>query len=252
LAERNEEVEAFVYIVSHDLRAPLVNLQGFAKELDASCRELEGVLENVPLATGVRDRLRPILDDGIRGALRYISASTTKFQRLIDALLVLSRSGRQEYRSEEVDVEWLVKSTLDSLRQSIDECHAGVAVGTLPRASGDVTAIGQVFSNLVGNALKYHAPERAPVIEIGGQREQTMAHYWIRDNGAGIPAPVQRRLFQVFQRFHPDLAPGEGMGLAIVKRVVEKHGGKVWADSQEGIGTTFHLTLPAAKAEATP
>ena len=118
-------------------------------------------------------------------------------------------------------------------------------MSALPPALGDDTAIGQIFANLIGNALKYLQPGRPGVVEIGGETQDGMAHYWVRDNGAGIPASARSRLFSVFQRFHPKLASGEGMGLAIVKRVVERHGGKVWAEGQEGIGTTFHLTLPA-------
>jgi signal transduction histidine kinase len=120
-----------------------------------------------------------------------------------------------------------------------------VTVDALPGALGDVTAIGQVFSNLISNALKYQQPGRPGRIGIGGKYEDGVAHYWVRDNGVGIPASAEQRLFQVFQRFHPDLAPGEGMGLAIVKRIVERHGGKVWAEGEEGVGTTFNVTLPS-------
>lgn len=246
LAEKNEEVEAFVYIVSHDLRAPLLNLQGFSKELDTSCGELEQALRGVELPPAVAQRVDSIQRDGIGGALRYISASAAKFQRLIDALLTLSRTGRQSYGSEDVDVREVVATTLDSLRQSIEVRGATISVTSMRRAKGDQTAIGQVFSNLVSNALAYLHPGRSGLIEIGSQPEDGMVHYWVRDNGSGIPPGAQRRLFQVFQRFHPAMAPGEGMGLAIVKRVVERHGGRVWADSTEGVGTTFHLTLPAA------
>jgi signal transduction histidine kinase len=244
LAKRNEEVEAFVYTVSHDLRGPLVNLQGFSKELDTSCRDLREKLHTATPARDLDSSIRAILEQDIPGSLRFISASTTKFQRLIDALLTLSRYGRQEYRSDDIDVAAVVGATLDSLKQSIDRAGATVSVKALPNATGDSTAIGQVFSNLIGNAVNFLQPGRPGLIEIGGEREDTSSHYWVRDNGAGIPASAERRLFQVFQRFHPELARGEGMGLAIVKRIVERHGGKVWVQSQEGVGTTFHLTLP--------
>jgi signal transduction histidine kinase len=244
LARRNEEVEAFVYIVSHDLRGPLVNLQGFSKELDTSCRELQEKLHTATPGRDMEESIRAILEQDIPGSLRFISASTTKFQRLIDALLTLSRYGRQEYRSEDIDVDALVGATLDSLKQSIDRAGAKVSVNALPTATGDATAIGQVFSNLIVNAVNFLRPGRPGLIEIGGEKEDTSSHYWVRDNGAGIPASAGRRIFQVFQRFHPELAQGEGMGLAIVKRIVERHGGKVWMESQVGVGTTFHLTLP--------
>ena len=245
-ARKSEEVEAFVYIVSHDLRAPLVNLQGFSKELQASCQELQSKLRTASLPAVIEKEIDTILEEGISGSLRFISASTTRFQRLIDALLLLSRSGRQEYRSDEVDVQALVSTIVDSLRQSIEESGALVDIDALPAARGDITAIGQVFGNLIGNAVKYRHRGRALRIGVGGEANNGMAHYWVHDNGAGFPPSAQRRLFQVFQRFHPDVATGEGIGLAIVKRVVERHGGKVWAESREGEGTTFHLTLPSA------
>jgi len=245
LAKKNEEVEAFVYIVSHDLRAPLVNLQGFSAELTRSCRELQEQLAQANLSPPVQEALRPLLVEDIPASLRFISASTTKFQRLIDALLALSRYGRQPYVAFPVDVRALVETTLDSLQQSIVRSETKVVLGDLPGAKGDATAIGQVFSNLIINALNYLEPGRAGLLEIGGQIEGQMVQYWVKDNGSGMPAAARGRLFQVFQRFHPERAQGEGMGLAIVKRVVERHGGKIAAESEEGVGTTFRLTLPA-------
>jgi PAS domain S-box-containing protein len=244
LAQKNEEVEAFVYIVSHDLRTPLVNLQGFSKELEMSCARLREKLKTDD------PEVRAILEDEIPGALRFISASTHKFERLINALLGLSRTGRREYRNEAVDLAALVGTTLDSLRGTIEKTGARVAVGSLPTAWGDATSLGQVFSNLIANALSYLKPGRPGLIEIGGERaEQAMNRYWVRDNGVGIPATARERVFQVFQRFHPELAPGEGMGLAIVKRVVERHGGKVGVETREGEGTTFSFTLPSRELQ---
>jgi PAS domain S-box-containing protein len=246
LAQKNEEVEAFVYSVSHDLRAPLVNIQGFASEISLSCGSLEENLRCAALPPDIETAVLTIVREDIGGALRYISASTTKFQRLIDTLLLLSRTGRQEVRIEDADVRTIVDSTILSLRQMIQSSGADVIVEPLPRIEGDITAIGQIFSNLISNALKYLRPGRPGRIVVGGEILNGAAHYWVRDNGAGISASGKRRLFQAFQRFHPDLASGDGMGLAIVKRIVERHGGRVWAESEEGVGTTFHLELPTA------
>jgi PAS domain S-box-containing protein len=247
LAQKNEEVEAFVYIVSHDLRTPLVNLQGFSKELERSCQDIRKEFQSAGLPADTEKRIRVILDEDIPGALRYISASTNKFERLINALLGLSRSGRQTYHYELLDMQALVGTTLDSVRQSIEKTGVTVKLAELPKSWGDSTAIGQVFSNLVVNALNYLKPGRPGEVAIGGEAQDLMNHYWVRDNGVGIPASAQERLFHVFQRFHPEMAPGEGLGLAIIKRVVERHGGKVWTQTQEDVGTTFHLTLPRQK-----
>ena len=249
LARKNEEVEAFVYIVSHDLRAPLVNLQGFSRELELSCGELETTLAGAELAPETAGTLRSIIEDGIGGALKYIGSSVSKFERLINALLLLSRTGQQEYRMERIDTASLVASTVDTYRQTIDACAATVSIGDLPDACGDVTALGQVFANLLDNALKYLHAERPGIIEIGGVAEEADLRFWVRDNGAGIPDAVRPKLFQVFQRFHPELASGDGIGLAAIKRIVERHGGRMWAESTVDQGSTFHFTLPAPKTE---
>jgi PAS domain S-box-containing protein len=243
LGRKNQEVESFVYIVSHDLRSPLVNLQGFSKELELSCDELRENLAPVLSKMADKARIESILCQDIPGSLRYIVASTSKFERLIDALLELSRHGRHVYRSEELNMGALVQTTLDSMRSSIDSSGAQVTVGEIPNAYGDATALGQVLANLIGNALKYLQPGRPGQIEVGGQAEDSVPHFWVRDNGAGIPESAKPRLFQVFQRFHPSLAAGEGMGLAVVKKIVERHGGTIWAEGEEGVGTTFHFTL---------
>jgi PAS domain S-box-containing protein len=241
LRHKNEEVEAFVYIVSHDLRAPLVNLIGFARELDTSCARLRNLLERCAPCS---NEILEILDTDLPSAIHFITQSSLKFERLIDALLSLSRYGRQIYRVERLDVEDLVTNAVATFQQSIAEAGAQVEVGQLPPVEADLTALGQVFSNLIGNSLKYRSPERPLKVEIGGQVEGVAVKYWVRDNGLGIPESGKERLFQVFQRFHPQKAEGDGMGLAIVHRIVERHGGKIWAEGEEGNGTGFYFTIP--------
>jgi light-regulated signal transduction histidine kinase (bacteriophytochrome) len=241
---KNVEVEAFVYIVSHDLRAPLVNVQGFVRELEESCKHLKAVIQTCPQWQQCWPGVQPVLDDEIAGALHFISASATKFERLINALLGFSRQGRQVYQLARINVLELVTSAVATFQQLITEAGAEVEVGYLPSVTADATALGQVFSNLIGNALKYRSPQRPLKIEVGGQVEGAIVHYWVRDNGLGIPEFGKAKLFQVFQRFHLQQAEGEGMGLAIAHRIVERHGGKIWAVSQEGEGTTFHFSLP--------
>jgi PAS domain S-box-containing protein len=247
LRHKNEEVEAFVYIVSHDLRAPLVNLMGFSRELQASCVQLKALIESCALPDAVSAGVFEILDAEMPSAVHFISQSSLKFERLIDALLNLSRYGRQIYQIVEVDVEEVVASAIAILQQAIAEAGAGVEVGRLPPATADATALGQVFSNLIGNCLKYRSPDRPLKVEVGGDADEGNVHYWVRDNGLGIPDAVKSRLFQVFQRFHPQRAQGEGMGLAIAHRIVERHGGRIWAESRDGEGATFHFLLPMTR-----
>jgi PAS domain S-box-containing protein len=247
LARRNEELEEFVYVVSHDLRAPLVNLQGFSGELETGCKRLEAMLQSAEVPEALKRALLEVANEDIRGAIKFIKASTVRFERLIDALLTLSRTGRHGYKSELIDIQAGVRDILDATRVQIDKAGAQVTVGKLPPAYGDSTAISQVFSNLLVNALKYLKPGRPGRIEVGGERDNGMNHYWVSDNGSGIPESSRAKLFQVFQRFHPKLASGEGMGLAIVKRIIEGHGGKIRATGDEATGTTFHFTLSATE-----
>lgn len=244
LARKNEEVEAFVYIVSHDLRAPLVNLQGFARELTLSCSDLEKVHAAIEMPCDVKRSLTSILSDGMGGALRYIGSSVLKFERLIDALLMLSRTGQQSYQIESLNVGEVITATIDSLQQTIDETGLTIDVAAVPNAQGDATAVGQVFANLIGNAIKYRDRDRPARIEIGGQEDDEFVRYFIRDNGVGIPDYALPRVFQVFQRFHPELADGEGIGLAAIKRIIERHGGSIGVESTYGEGSTFSFTLP--------
>jgi signal transduction histidine kinase len=247
LRRKNTEVEAFVYIVSHDLRAPLVNLQGFVRELDESCARLKALAASEEMHN---KEIAEVLDGEVAGALRFISASSAKFDRLIKALLNLSRQGRQTYKWTLVDVQELVAGTVASLQQLLDESGASLRVGLLPPAFADENSLSQIFSNLITNAVKYREPERPLEIEVGGETECEFVRYWVRDNGLGLPGASKDRVFQAFQRFHPQRAEGDGMGLALVHRIAERHGGKAWVESQEGVGSAFYFSVPASPVAA--
>jgi PAS domain S-box-containing protein len=246
LAAKNAENEMFVYSVSHDLRSPLVNLQGFSRELGKACDALRALMADDRTPAAVRDPATALLTGKMSKALGFIESAVLRLSSIIDALLRLSRAGREEYRWQAVDVGQAVNRVIDSLQTTINETGAVVRVGPLPKAWGDPTALEQVFANLIGNALAYLAPERPGVIEVGGEAKPDGAHYYVRDNGRGIKPEHHQKVFRVFQRVHPGVGSGEGMGLAIVARVVERHRGKVWVESEEGAGSTFHVVLPGA------
>lgn len=246
LQRKNEENETFVYSVSHDLRSPLVNLEGFSQELRTVSAELRRLLTGSDIPAAVRVRAERMIDHDIAESLGYIEAAVSRLGRIIDALLRLSRAGRVEYHFQIVDTNQLIRRIVDSLHGSIVKIGAEVAVfGLLPPAWGDPVALEQVFANLIGNALKYLDPARPGRIEIGCQSsEDNHRTFYVRDNGLGIPTGYLPQLFQAFRRLHPDVAGGEGMGLAIVRRVVQRHGGRIWAESEPGRGTTFFVTFP--------
>jgi signal transduction histidine kinase len=159
-----------------------------------------------------------------------------------------------EYRRQQVRVRDIVQRVIDAMQVSIRSKRARVVVHDLPSVWGDPTALEQVFANLVGNAINYLDPAREGRVEIGTTPSPPGVHslriFYVRDNGLGIPAVAIPRLFNAFQRLHGNVATGEGIGLALVRRVVERHGGRVWAESTEGVGTTFYLSLPEAELRA--
>jgi signal transduction histidine kinase len=258
LQRRNEENEMFVYSVSHDLRSPLVNLQGFSHELGSVRDQIRQILSVENMSDADRERGIELLDRQMAEGIRFIQTAASRLSNIISALLRLSRTGRVEYTWQEVDVGRIVARVFDSMQAVIADRRAQVTATPLPVAWGDPIALEQLFANLVSNALNYLDPARPGLIEIGSDRrtdsvEETCT-YFVKDNGLGIPREYQHKLFRAFQRLHPEAATGEGIGLATVRRIVERHGGKIWFDSEVGAGTTFYVALPirADKSPAFP
>jgi signal transduction histidine kinase len=253
LRSQTRENEMFVYSVSHDLRSPLVNLQGFSRELTRACADLHGSLVDSRLSVAERATLDRLVNQDINGSLHFLQTAVSRAANIIDALLRLSRAGRVELRIQRVEVGDLVRTVIDAMQVSIRERGASVTVQRpMPAAWGDPTAIEQVFGNLIGNALAYLDPQRSGVIEVGCGPDPRGVHpgqvYYVKDNGLGISAAALPRMFKAFTRLHGGVAPGEGVGLALVRRVVERHGGQVWVESIESVGSTFYIWLPAPQA----
>ncbi len=223
VAERTAELESFSYSVSHDLRAPLRALNGYASILAAE----EG------------GKLSP---EG-RAHLERIARNAVRMGELIDDLLQFSRVGRDELRRENVELAGLVRTQVDELREGYPS--ARVTIGPLPTVSADMAMLRQVFANLVGNALKFSSRRSDPHVEIGVVVHEGQQAIYVRDNGEGFDMRYAGKLFGVFQRMHKESEfPGTGVGLAIVKRIVERHGGRAWSEAAPGAGATFYFTLP--------
>lgn len=254
LQQRNDENNMLVYSVSHDLRSPLVNLQGFSKELVAVAEDLRGLVTGDSVPAEVQKRGLVLIDSDMQGCIKFIQAGVIRLSGIIDALLRLSRAGRVEYQWTEVDAGRVVKRIMDSMQSIAHERGAALSAGDLPSLWGDATAVEQIFANLIGNALNYLDPKRPGIIEIGcipdNDANASLRTYYVRDNGLGMSEAAKGKLFQIFQRFHPDKAKGEGVGLSIVRRMVERHGGKIWVESREGEGATFFVSLPIHAMEA--
>jgi PAS domain S-box-containing protein len=247
LAQRNAENESFVYSVSHDLRSPLVNLQGFSQELALTSQALRTVLSAPDVPDAIRREADALLTGELEESLEYIRKAVRHLGSIIDGLLRLSRVGRIEYESEPVDVGALVADILCAMRTSIIASGARIEAGPLPVVTGDRNAIGQVFANIIDNALKSFENGRPGLIQISATGAAPPV-FAVRDNGVGIPAEYQSKIFQVFQHVHRR-NHGEGMGLAIVRRIVERHGGRIWFESTPGTGTTFYFTVGPAEVQ---
>ena len=231
VSDVNRELEAFSYSVSHDLRAPLRHIAGFADKLGRR------------LGDGVDDKSRHYLD--------VIAGSAKRMSTLIDDLLVYSRLGRSALRLQMLDVQSMVQDTRALLDANAHAEHPDHAIqwkiGTLPVLVADENMLRQVWLNLLGNAVKYSSRSEPAVIEVHHAYQDDGSHHFsVRDNGAGFDMAYAGKLFGVFQRLHaPSEFPGTGIGLASVRRVLVRHNGRIWAESEPGQGATFHFTLPA-------
>ncbi len=251
LKDSNEDIKSFAYIVSHDLRAPLVNIKGFSKELIHGIREigpiLEKYLDGFPPAE--REKLSGVLKKDIPEALSFIGSSVKRMDNLISAILKLSRAGRHTLNPERLSVQDLVGSITASLAHQMEDRNVSVRAEGLPEIVADLTALEQIFGNLLDNAVKYLDPGRAGELEVTAEQNHDEFTFRVRDNGRGIAAEEIPRAFELFRRVGKQDVPGEGMGLAYVKTLVRRHGGRIWCESELGKGSVFSFTIPRKSEE---
>ena len=225
LEAANKELESFSYSVSHDLRAPLRHITGYASLLSK--------------------RASPILDETTSHYLNTISESAEQMGNLIDDLLAFSRMGRSEVKKSRVNFGYLVEGILKDLEEETKDRDIAWKVGELPEVFCDGSMLRLVFVNLISNAAKFTRPRPKALIEIGCHSEQGEFIFFVRDNGVGFDPKYKDKLFCVFQRLHhQDEFEGTGIGLANVRRLIHRHGGRTWAEGEIENGATFYFSLP--------
>jgi signal transduction histidine kinase len=259
LREANDEIQRFAYIVSHDLRSPLVNIMGFTSELEQLHTDIFRRIATLhgaatasagPLSAG---EIEPVLDDedkqraqDFTEALSFIKSSIAKMDRLITAILNLTRQGRRDFEPERIDTRELIEAIVTTMAHQAAEAEAQIDIGPLPGIVSDRLALEQIFSNLIDNALKYLKPGVPGHISVQGRSRLGFAIFEIIDNGRGIDPSDHQRIFDLFRRAGPQDRPGQGIGLAHVRALVRRLGGTMSVSSELHNGSTFTITLPLA------
>jgi light-regulated signal transduction histidine kinase (bacteriophytochrome) len=225
LQRANRDMETFTYAASHDLRSPLITIGGFSRIL--------------------REDYAEKLDEKGKDLLDRIESSAKKMSQLIDDLLSFARVSKTEIRRSEIDMGALTGKVIEELKPVIGERNIRFEVTDLPPAFGDLSMVRQVIVNFLTNAIKFTRTREVSVIEVGGYKKEKENVYFIRDNGVGFDRKFGEKLFGLFQRMHSSQQfEGTGIGLFMIKQIIEKHGGKVWAEGEPDKGATFYFTLP--------
>jgi signal transduction histidine kinase len=258
LREANNEIQRFAYIVSHDLRSPLVNIMGFTSELEelrtdifrriAALRSAGALVPPAPVGDG---EIEPVLEaedkqllQDFSEALEFIKLSIAKMDRLISAILNLTREGRREFEPVRIDTRELIEAIVTTVAHQASEANAQIRIEPLPEITSDRLALEQIFSNLLDNALKYLKPGVPGDISVRGRTKLGFAIFEITDNGRGIDPKDHQRIFDLFRRAGTQDKPGQGIGLAHVRALVRRLGGTMSVSSEPSHGSTFTITLP--------
>lgn len=247
LTQLNQEMETFTYITSHDLRSPLVNMKGFAAEIEFAFDKIFPLIQQVKNNLSLEDqkKLDEALNEDIPESLRFIKGAVEKMDKLTTAVLDLSRIGKREYNFVQVDCNELIKRCLDALGYELTQKEIDVTYGEMPTINSDALALEQVFSNILDNAVKYTDSSRRGSINISSAEVDSEVVFSFRDNGRGIDEADQHKVFQSFRRArNTSDVRGLGMGMTFVQATVRRLGGSIWFQSKTGEGTTFYLRLP--------
>ncbi len=241
---KNKELENYLYVASHDLRSPLINIQGFSQRLQKQTDSIKQTLDAYALETPIRRAIEKITDQEIPKTLNFIFTSVGKMDTLINGLLKISRTGRMKITIQKVDMNNLMAKIARVYAFQLEACGGEVVVDQLHDCYGDANLLNQLFSNLIGNAIQYRDKSRRLVVTVASQTHYNKVIYSIKDTGAGISPRHLEKIWDVFYRVDDRSSEGgEGIGLSIVKRITDKHKGRIWVESEAGRGSIFYVEL---------
>ena len=251
LLEANKEIRDFAYIVSHDIRSPLVSIQGFAGVIREDMESLRSVVKKAhDIDDNDVSKINEILDESAPEAIGFIESSAGKIERLISAILELSRMGRREFKFGVIDARKTVLGCVDAIATMIDKNETEILISDLPLVYADALALEQIFGNLIDNAVKFIPSGRKGEIEIWAEGEENTTVFHVKDNGSGIASGDIPVIFDLFKRVGEQDTEGEGMGLSYVQALVRRLDGRIWCESELGKGTTFSFSIPDRIAHA--
>ena len=249
LEKKNMELEQILYAASHDLRTPLIGVQGFSQELQYLCDLLKEEISNSGVSLQEGEKLQDILDKDIPNSVNYIINGSNKMDTMIQGLLRISRVGLEDLQMAEINMNEFIRDIVDGLSFQAQSANAMIITNELDNCFGDKEKLEQVFTNLIVNAIKYRNEEGSCEITISCEIEGDEIRYTVADNGKGISEDNRKKIFNTFFRIDTDTGNGEGLGLTISNRIVEKHSGRLEVESVEGEGSSFIVVLPLVQNE---
>ncbi|MDA3812119.1 MAG: PocR ligand-binding domain-containing protein [Spirochaetaceae bacterium] len=244
LRDKNKELENFLYVSSHDLRTPLLNIQGFSQRLQKHVHSFKEIVNKYSLNSDSNKDLELLLEKSIPETLNYIFTNVSKMDFLINSLLEISRTGRIKMFIKKVDMNKLMKKIVSALNFQISQLSAQVVIDQLPDCYGDENLLNQLFTNIIVNALKYRNIENSLLIQISAVTENSRIIYLVKDNGIGIDSKYLEKIWNVFYRVDPKISePGDGIGLSLARVITGKHKGNIRVESEKGKGSLFYIEL---------
>jgi signal transduction histidine kinase len=250
LARKNDEMEAMIYSASHDLRSPLVNIQGFSQRLEKGIADIATRLAQPDVPADVPADLNKLIKERIPTALGFIKSSSLKMDSLINGLLRMSRAGRAQLSIQALDMDAMLKDITQTLAIQIQQADVSVVIEPLPPCLADAPQLNQVFTNLLDNAIKYRDPARPLEVRVSGESLGKTVRYVVADTGPGIPKEYQDKVWELFHRLDPTgPIAGEGLGLTLVRRILDRLRGQIRLESVPGQGSRFIIELPAAPSD---